>query len=343
MKRKAQADRLLAGIRFNNFVIIGRAGMDLFADPPGTATEDAKVFHADLGGSAANIGAGIVKLGGAATLVTRVSDDSAGRFCVNRLKHYGVETRHVTPIGGEFRNSLALYESRVEGHQSVIYRNGAADFQMGVADVEAVDYARFGALITAGTVFAAEPSRSASFHAFELAQRAGLPIIFDVDYRPYSWPSPQVAEEVLSRAATQCDMIVGNDEEFGFMAGDISKGLAKAKDLSESTAAIIVYKMGEKGAVTFADGDELRTGIYRVTALKPTGAGDSFMAGVMTGLAEGLQLNDAILRGSACASITVSKPGCAPAMPDRDTLEAFLADHPGPTETEGHTDAHSAI
>jgi 5-dehydro-2-deoxygluconokinase len=176
-----------------------------------------------------------------------------------------------------------------------------------------------------------------------LAQRAGLPIIFDVDYRPYSWPSPQVAEEVLSRAATQCDMIVGNDEEFGFMAGDISKGLAKAKDLSESTAAIIVYKMGEKGAVTFADGDELRTGIYRVTALKPTGAGDSFMAGVMTGLAEGLQLNDAILRGSACASITVSKPGCAPAMPDRETLEAFLADHPGPTETEGQTDAHSAI
>ena len=51
---------------------------------------------------------------------------------------------------------------------------------------------------------------------------------FDVDYRPYSWPSPQVAEEVLSRAGALSDIIVGNDEEFGFMAGGIDKGLASS-------------------------------------------------------------------------------------------------------------------
>ena len=305
--------------------------MDLFPDPPGTATEDGEVFHADLGGSSANTGAGICKLGGKAALVTRVSDDSVGRFCVNRLKHYGVDTTHVRPIGGEYRNSLALYESRIEGHQSVIYRNGAADFQMGIEDVEGVDYGAFGALITAGTVFAAEPSRSAAFHAFSLAKQAGVPIIFDVDYRPYSWPSPKVAEEVLSRAAAESDMIVGNDEEFGFMAGDIEKGLAKARALSETSAALVIYKMGQEGAITFAGGEEIRTGIYPVEALKPTGAGDSFMAGLMTSLADGLELKPAILRASACASITVSRPGCAPAMPDTDTLEKFLSEHPGPS------------
>lgn len=323
---------LLDGIKQNNFVIIGRAGMDFFADPPGTATQDAEVFHAGLGGSSANTGAGICKLGGRAALVTRVSDDSVGRYCVGQLKRYGVDTGHVTPVGGEFRNSLAVYESRVEDHQSVIYRNGAADFQMDIADVEAVDYAAYGALITAGTVFAAEPSRAATFHAFARARAVGLPIIFDVDYRPYSWPSPQVAEEVLSRAASVCDMIVGNDEEFGFMAGHIDKGLAKARELSQSTASIVVYKMGPEGAISFADGKEIRTGIYPVEALKPTGAGDSFMAGLVTSLADGHGLQDAILRGSACASITVSRPGCAPAMPDTDTLSAFLADHPGPTQ-----------
>jgi 5-dehydro-2-deoxygluconokinase len=321
----------LDGIRANNFVIVGRAGVDLFPHPPGTATEDAQVFHADLGGSSANIGAGIVKLGGKAALVTRVSDDSAGRFCVNKLAHYGIDSTYVTPVGGEYRNSLALYESRIEGHQSVIYRNGAADFQMDSADVNAVDYTKFGALITAGTVFAAEPSRSATFEAFALAKAAGLPIIFDVDYRPYSWPSAQVAADILSRAAAESDMIVGNDEEFGFMAGDITKGLAKARELAETTATIVVYKMGEKGAVTFANGQEIHTGIFRVDALKPTGAGDSFMAGLVTGLAADMPLKDAILRGSACASITVSKPGCAPAMPDVPTLSKFMADHSGPT------------
>ncbi len=324
---------VMPGIRKNNFVVVGRVGMDLFP-PPGEATQDAATFNADMGGSSANIAAGIVKLGGAASLVTRVSDDAVGRFCLNKLHHYGVDTTHVLPVGGESRNSLALYESRVEGHQSVIYRNGAADFEMSLADVEAVDYGRFGALVAAGTVFAAEPSRTASFRAFELARAADLPVIFDIDYRPYSWPSAQMAESVLSKAGALADVIVGNDDEFGFMAGDKSKGLAKARALASSTAAIVVYKMGEHGAITFANGEEFRTGIYPVAALKPTGAGDSFMAGLLSSLAAGDDLKTAILNGSACAAIVVAKPGCAPAMPFPQDLSTFLHSHPGPTSLD---------
>jgi 5-dehydro-2-deoxygluconokinase len=158
-----------------------------------------------------------------------------------------------------------------------------------------------------------------------------VPIIFDVDYRPYSWPSAQVAADVLSRAAEASDMIVGNDEEFGFMAGGMDKGQAKARALSETSAEIVIYKKGENGAVTYSGGQEITTGIYPVTAVKPNGAGDAFMAGLMTSLADGHALETAILRGSACASITVSKPGCAPAMPDPADLSAFLNTHSGPT------------
>lgn len=319
---------LIDGIKKKNFIIVGRAGMDIFTDA-GVAVEDAGRLSADLGGSAANIAVGLVKLGCQASMVTRVSDDSIGSFAMERLKAYGIGHDHVTPVGGEFRTSLAIYESRVEGHRNTIYRNGAADFQMDESDVAAVDYSQFGALITAGTVFAAEPSRSATFKSFELAKAAGLPLIFDVDYRPYSWPSPQVASEVLSKAAAQCDMIVGNDDEFGFMAGDYDKGLEKARDLAK-TVEIVVYKMGEKGAITFQKGEEIRTGIYQVEALKPTGAGDSFMAGMVAGLADGQSIQDAIHQGSACAAITVSKPGCAPAMAYPDDLAAFLKSHPGP-------------
>jgi len=124
-------------------------------------------------------------------------------------------------------------------------------------------------------------------------------------------------------------VIVGNDEEFGFMAGDIDKGLAKARELAATSATIVVYKMGEKGAITITRGEEFRTGIYAVTALKPTGAGDSFMAGFMASLAEGRELKDSVLRGSACAAVTVSKVGCAPAMPNAEQLNEFLASHPG--------------
>lgn len=320
--------QLLDGVRQNNFLIVGRAGIDFFTDV-GVTLEQAKRVSVDLGGSAANTAAGICKQGGQAALVTRVSDDGIGSYCVNRLAHYGVDTRYVARVGGEYRNSLAVYESVVEGHRNIIYRNGAADFQMTSEDVEAVDFSAYGALITAGTVFAAEPSRSAAFLALEKARAAGLPVIFDVDYRPYSWPSAQVASDVLTRAAEMSDMIVGNDEEFGFVAGDYDKGLDCARGLASSRT--IIYKMGGDGALTFHEGDEIRTGIYPVEAVKPVGAGDSFMAGLMTALAGGRDLHDAILRGSASASVTVSRPGCSPAIPDTETLDAFLADHPGPS------------
>jgi 5-dehydro-2-deoxygluconokinase len=322
---------LLDGIRKGRFAVFGRAGMDMYADPPGTKAEHAEIFRADLGGSSANICAGLCKLGMQSALVTSVSNDTVGRFCTNRLQHYGVDTQYVKVIGGESRVSLAVYESTMENFQLCIYRNNAVDFQVTEADVDRVNYADFGALITAGTVFAADPSRGSTFRAFENARKAKLPVIFDIDYRPYSWPSAQVAAEVLTRAGEQSDLIVGNDEEFGFMAGGIEKGLDKARELA-AKGKMVIYKMGHEGALTFADGQEIRTGIYPVTAVKPNGAGDSFMAGLLASIAEGRPLKEAVLRGSACASIVVSQPGCAPAMPTTDQLDAFLAARLGPTD-----------
>ncbi len=331
---QAKAGRVmadLARLSGKNFVIIGRAGMDFYPEPPGTKTEEATQFFACLGGSSANIGVALTKLGAKADLVTCVSDDAIGRFALNELDKYGIGRAHVRSVGGEARNSLAVVETRIEDHQSVIYRNGAADFEMTEEDVAAVDYAGFSALITTGTVFAAEPSRSAAFKAFDRARAAGLPLIFDVDYRPYSWPSAEVAAEVYSRAGALCDVIVGNDVEFGFMAGDYDKGLDKARELVAQGAAIAVYKMGEKGAITITADGETETGIYRTEALKPTGAGDSFMGGFVSGLADGLSVRDAVLQGSASAAMVVARVGCAPAMPNRSELDAFLADHAGPS------------
>lgn len=316
----------LARLSGKSFLVIGRAGMDLYADPPGARTEDATQFTTALGGSSANIAAGLCRLGCKAALLTRVSDDAIGRFCLNQLDAYGIDRTHVHTQGGEARNSLALVETRLENTQSVIYRNGAADFEMTIADVEAVNYAAFSALVTTGTVLAADPSRSACFRAFDLARAAGLPLIFDVDYRPYSWASASEAADVYSRAAALCDIIIGNDVEFGFMAGGIEKGLEKARSLIKDGAQIVVYKMGEHGAITLTQGGEVQTGIYRTEALKPTGAGDSFMAGFLSVLASGGDVETAVKTGSAAAAIVVSRVGCAPAMPTPDELSGFMAD-----------------
>ena len=325
----------LAQLGLKPCLVIGRAGMDLYADPPGTPIETATRFTTALGGSSANIAVALTRAGERAALLTCVSDDAVGRFCLAQLDEYGIDRAHVRSVAGEARNSLAVVESRLENCQSVIYRNGAADFQMSMQDVEAVDYTRFSALITTGTVLASEPSRTAAFRAFDLARAAGLPLIFDVDYRPYSWASAEEASQVYSRAAALCDVIVGNDVEFGFMAGDydkgLDKGLDKARSLIGQGAQIVVYKMGEKGAITFSATGEVRTGIYRTAALKPTGAGDAFLGNFIASLARGSALEQAVLHGSAAAAIVVSRVGCAPAMPTREELDRFITFHNGPT------------
>lgn len=320
----------LARLSGGNFLVIGRAGMDLYADPPGTRIEAATRFTTALGGSSANIAAALVRQGCKASLVTCVSDDAVGRFSLSQLDAYGIDRAHVRSVAGEARNSLAVVETRAEDCQSVIYRNNAADFAMTVADVEGVDYTIYSALITTGTVLAAEPSRSAAFRAFDLARAAGVPLIFDVDYRPYSWPSAAVASEVYSRAGALCDVIVGNDVEFGFMAGHPDQGLDKARSLIAEGAQIVVYKRGEKGAVTITRDGEFSSGIYPTQALKPTGAGDSFLGAFIAALANGRPVREAVQRGSAAAAMVVARVGCAPAMPTTSELDDFLLQHPGP-------------
>lgn len=317
----------LARLAGRDFLVIGRAGMDLYADPPGTPLEEATAFTTALGGSSANIAAGLCRQGCRAALVTRLPDDAAGRFCRNQLAAYGIDAQFVTTAEAPARASLALVDTRGDATQAVLYRNGAADLAMTTQDVAHLPYARFAGLVTTGTVLAAEPARAAAFAAFDAARAAGVPLIFDVDYRAYTWASAAEAAEIYSRAAALCDIIIGNDEEFAFMAGAGNDGLAKARALVAEGAQIVVYKMGAKGAITITPAGETRTGIYAVAALKPTGAGDAFMAGFLSALAHARPLAEAVARGSATAAIVVSRVGCAPAMPTTPELDSFIAQH----------------
>ncbi len=307
----------------NRFLVLGRAGMDLYADPPGCEIEHATQFVAALGGSAANIAVAIVRLGGEASLVSVVSDDAVGRYTHNQLKMYGVGTSHVSVVGGEARNSLAVVETRNENCQSVIYRNGAADFLLTDAHIRAVNFSRFDAMIVTGTALAIEPSRSTTLLAMALALEAGMSVILDVDYRPYSWVSIDEAAEVCMTAAMISDIVIANDVEFGVLSNG-GDGLALAEKLATEAGKTVVYKKGEKGSITFTNHEHFNTPIYPVAPVKPTGAGDAFMGGFVTGLAQGLDLRACVNRGSAAAAIVVTRVGCAPACPTEDELAAFM-------------------
>lgn len=317
---------MLERLRGGRFLVVGRAGLDLYADPPGTTIEKANGFSAALGGSAANIAVAIARQGGSCNLLTSVSEDAVGRYTLNALAGYGVSTEHVKTIAGEVRTSLAVVETRALNCQSVIYRNGAADFEVSEADVDAVDYGSFSAIIVTGTALARAPSRKSTLKALEHARTAGLVCIMDVDYRPYSWPSKAEAAAVCMKAARLCDIVVGNDDEFAVLA-EGGSGLDCAAALAREAGRIVVYKMGAEGSITFANGARFETPIYPVKALKPTGAGDGFMGGFLSGLSSGETVESAIRRGAATAAIVVTRVGCAPAMPTAEDVQDFMQSH----------------
>ena len=326
--------RFFRRLALNRFVVLGRVGMDLYADPPGTEIGTATRFFSAIGGSAGNISVALARQGAGAALLTRVSDDAVGRYCRSELARYGVDTAHVGFATGSARTSLAVTETRAVNCQTVLYRNDAADFALRPEDAEVVDFAPVAALVVTGTALAAEPSRKAALLALHRARQAGALCVIDLDWRAYSWPTADEAATICLSAARDCDIVVGNDEEFDLLGRGAGRALAQT--LAQEASRLVIYKQGAQGCITFTPDDSFATGIYPVRALKPTGAGDGFMGGLLAGLAQGHTLERSVLRGASTAAIIVAGIGCAPASPDRASLDDFMAvNEPGRT-----ADAH---
>ena len=314
---------LISKIQKNNFLLIGRAGVDIYPDPPGTKTENANKYVTHLGGSSANMGVQLTKYGGSCSLLTRISNDALGKFVLNQLDFYGVKNTLIKLEDNESRISFAIVESTTEDHQSIIYRNKAADLFLNKNDIENSNIQNYECILITGTSLAAEPSRSAVLYALELAKENNIPVIMDIDYRPYTWESADKAKQIYNLACDYCSGIIGNDDEFAILSGSYESGFNYAKKKSKN-CELVIYKMGEKGSITFANNKEIKKGIFPVKPLKPTGAGDSFLGSLIGALLKKYDLQKAIEIGSAAAAIVVTKVGCAPAMPDLNEVLDFM-------------------
>ena len=314
---------LISKIKKNNFLLIGRAGIDIYPEPAGTKTENAKKFVSHLGGSSANMAVALAKFGGKCEMLTRVSDDALGTLALNQLDYYGVGRNFVKVEKNESRISLAIVESTVKDHQSIIYRHKASDLFLNKSDIDNVNIKNFDCILLTGTSLASEPSRAAVFHAIETANDINIPVVIDIDYRPYTWESQSIASDIYNLAANRCSGVIGNDDEFSILAGDYNEGLSYAKKLANK-ASLVIYKRGENGSKTFFNNTEINKGVFPVKPLKPTGAGDAFMGAFFGSILNNYEINESLDIASAAAAIVVTKVGCAPAMPNLNEILEFM-------------------
>jgi len=214
-------------------------------------------------------------------------------------------------------------ETILENNQTILYRNNSCDLQMDQSDIKKINFEDYSSVFISGVTLSSNPSRDAVFLAVEKATALKLPLIIDLDYRPYNWESDEKKSEVYKNIMNEMDVIIGNDLEFN-IADNSSDGLKLAQTLIQKKPSIIIYKMGEKGSKVYTKDSEQDFGIYNVQAIKPTGAGDAFNGGFLSSLYQGFSLEDSVKRGSANAAIVVTKVGCSSAMPNLEELNQFI-------------------
>jgi 5-dehydro-2-deoxygluconokinase len=172
--------------------------------------------------------------------------------------------------------------------------------------------------------------------AMGMARKAGTLVALDIDYRPYSWPSPETASVALMLAAEWCDVVIGTREEFdaleavygnpGESAGE--RDAYTAKRLIDVGNSIVVVKRGKDGSTAYtATGAVVNGPVFPVVPAKVYGAGDAFAGALLSRLLRGASLEDALTAGAANASINISKTRCAEDMATREEITTYIKEN----------------
>ena len=153
----------------------------------------------------------------------------------------------------------------------------------------------------------------------------------DVNVRPSVQPDPdrywELIEPWLRAVGARGGLVKGSDEDFEYLAGP--GGLPTDP---QELAAVLRERYGVEWTVVTLGPDGVWAGGPDGSVTVPSphielvdtiGAGDTFMAGFLSGLiGDGVSLEEAAARATAAAAIVCSRTGANP--PTRTELDAFM-------------------
>lgn len=288
-------------------------------------------FKKYLGGSPANTAVGLARLGKKIGFMGAVSDDRFGDYVTEFFKAEGIDTSNIVRATNGEKLGLTFTEILSPNESSILmYRDGVADLSLSPKDISEEYIANSKAIIISGTALCKSPSREACLTALQYAINNDTKVIFDIDYRPYSWQSEEEIAVYYAMVGEKSDMIMGSREEFDLMERLIEKGRtdeASAKYWLSKQAKIVIIKHGKKGSTAYtSDGKSYTIKPFPIVALKSFGGGDGYGSAFIYGLLEGLDIMDCLELGSASASMLVAAHGCSLFMPTVSEVKAFIAE-----------------
>lgn len=270
-------------------------------------------FGSCLGGKGANQAVAAARLGARVALAARVGLLENGAAMVTQLMSEGVDTRAVAQPADEVPG-VALIVVGAEDAENQIVTVAGSNGTLPLEQVEALDMSGLRWLAAQQELPLVSIAR-----AFERARAAGVKTLLNAaPFRPGS-------ESLLPLV----DLLVVNELEaqalVTMLGGAAADPEVLAQTLRAQGPAAVLVSLGAEG-LCWVDADGIcRVPARKVKAVDTVGAGDTLVGALITALAEGQPIGNALAFAQAAAALAVSRAGVQDAMPRRAEVEQLLA------------------
>jgi 5-dehydro-2-deoxygluconokinase len=284
---------------------------------------EVKTFAKSLGGSATNVAVAAARLGHKAAVITKVGDDGFGLYLRKALEEqFSVDARWVG-TDPTLRTPIVFCEIfPPDDFPLLFYREPKApDMNLSVDDLDLDAIASVPLFWMTGTGLSDEPSRMATITALE-GRSEGI-TVFDLDYRPMFWGSPDEASRHYREALRHATVAVGNRDEVEVAVG--------TRDPLEASAALLdlgiefaVVKQGPKGVLARTREGVVEVPPIEVEVVNGLGAGDAFGGALCHALLSGWDSERSLRFANAAGAIVASRLACADDMPTAGEVEELV-------------------
>jgi fructokinase len=306
-------------------LVIGESLIDVVQHPDGSTQEH-------VGGSPANVAVGLARLGHHVAFATLVGDDERGARITSHLANEGVSLTE----GSLGREPTSVATSTLDATGAATY---SFELTWGLTGQPSLD----GLHVHTGSIAVTlEPGASAVLTAIQSA-RPRATISYDPNVRPTLMVDPHEVRAKIEALIGLSDVVKASDEDIAWLydGAPVSDVLRLWGQLGP---ALTVVTRGVQGALVALSitGELTSVDARKVEVVDTVGAGDSFMAGLLSGLLEagflgGIEARErlrsaslvdvlpAVDRALACAAVTVSRAGANP--PRQGELQERDAGH----------------
>ncbi|SDU93981.1 sugar kinase [Pseudomonas mucidolens] len=282
-------------------------------------------FQKRIAGADSNVAIGLARLGFKVAWLSRVGNDSLGRFVVDSLEREGLDCRHVAvdplhPTGFQLKSKEETGEDpRVE-----YFRRGSAASHLS-SDAIHPELLRARHLHATGIPPAlSDATAQLSRQLMTQMREAGRSVSFDPNLRPSLWANEQQMVRQINSLACLAHWVLPGLSEGRLLTGFDEPADIAAFYLDQGVEAVVI-KLGPHGAYYRTRLDQGFVAAVPVTHVVDTvGAGDGFAVGMISAPLENLSFAQAVQRANWIGSRAVQNRGDMEGLPSRADLPSLL-------------------